>query len=137
MDQMGNILQNQFGIKKPGILKAPADIALGKRWRTAFTNTRPDGVVAASYWDLRVVALEEIRVPAGSFRAFKIEGDGADSLVGPQTRLEDRLASRQSFWIDPLTMIELRGELELRDRNNGKITYHAFRELVAYERAPR
>ena len=42
VDQMGNILQNRFGIKKPGIMAAPADVALGIRWRTAFTNTRPE-----------------------------------------------------------------------------------------------
>jgi hypothetical protein len=136
LDQMGNILQNRTGIKKPGLLKAPADIALGKRWRTAYTNTRPDGEAVASYWDFRVVALEEIQVPAGSFRAFKIEGNGADKFIGRRTPLDGELASRQSFWIDPLTMIELRGEQELRD-GKGKITYHVYRELVSYERAPR
>ena len=136
LDQMGNILQNRTGIKKPGLLKVPADIALGKRWRTAYTNTRPDGEAVASYWDFRVVALEEIQVPAGSFRAFKIEGNGADKFIGRRTPLDGELASRQFFWIDPLTMIELRGEQELRD-GKGKITYHVYRELVSYERAPR
>ena len=75
-DQMGSILRNGAGTKNPGLLHVPTSIAVGKRWRTAFTNTTPRGVVHTNYWDFRVEVLEDVNVPAGVFRAFKVVGSG-------------------------------------------------------------
>ncbi|MEO8675586.1 MAG: caspase family protein [Casimicrobiaceae bacterium] len=105
-DQMGSVLRNRFGTKNPGVLLVPSTIAVGKRWRSAFTNTNPRGVVGTNYWDFRVVALEEIRLPAGVFRAFKVAGTGEVVAPNGQTLLAS------TTWIDPVTMIDIRQELK-------------------------
>jgi uncharacterized caspase-like protein len=108
-DQMGGVLKNKFGTKKPAVLAVPADLAKGRRWRTAFTNTRPDGVVENSFWDFQVIGLEDVTVPAGTFRSFKMEGAG-------ESRLADGSGAylRQLRWIDPTTMLSVRQDREVR-----------------------
>ena len=103
-DQMGSILRNGYGTKNPGVLVVPNDIAVGKRWRSAFTNTQPNGVVGTNYWDFRVEALEQITVPAGTFRAFKVVGSGETRTPRGQTLLA------QTYWVDPATMQQIRGK---------------------------
>ena len=71
-----NLLLNRFGAKDPALLVSPADLQVGKRWRSAFTNTRPGGPTARSFYEHRCTALEDIEVPAGRFKAFRVEAHG-------------------------------------------------------------
>jgi len=124
-DQMGNVLRNQFGTHEPGILKFPADIALGKRWRTAYRSTNDNGTVTA-YWDFRVVASEKVTVGAGTYQALRVEGKGESNNKGQFT---------QTYWVDPQTLIEIKGEVKFM--REGRVTAHQLNELVSYTRAPR
>ena len=133
-DQMGSVLRDRFGTKNPGILKVPADIAVGKRWRTAFTNTGPDGVAVTFYYDFRVDALEEVRVPAGEFRAFRLVGNGESSTPNRQ------LALYSATWVDPTTMLPIRWDLRY-ERPTGprvlRVTEDSSTQLVSLTRARR
>ncbi|MEO8557162.1 MAG: caspase family protein [Actinomycetota bacterium] len=132
-DQMGSILRNGSGTKNPGFLVVPNDIAVGKRWRTAFTNTNSSGVEATNYWDFRVEALEQIRVPAGAFPAFKVVGSGESRGPKGQTLLS------QSYWVDPTTMQKIRGEEKHHYMSGRRVTKTAdiSVELVGMVLAPR
>ena len=130
LDQMGGTLRNHFGTKDPAISGAPADIAMGKQWRSAFTNTPKGGVVWTNFWAQRVVALEDVVVPAGTFKAYRVERHGeARPPTGAITFMTG------TDWIDPQTMLVVRSDRLFRQ--GGKITENFSLRLVAFERAPR
>jgi hypothetical protein len=105
-DQMGSVLRNRWGTKDPGILMVPADLATGKRWRSAFRNIADSGPPSTNYYDFRVVGLETVTVPAGTFRAYRIERRGEARSSG-----ESATFLRGTMWVDPATMISVRNEL--------------------------
>ena len=43
--QAGFLMRDQYGTRSPPSLRTPADMAVGKRWRTAYQNTSPSNVV--------------------------------------------------------------------------------------------
>ena len=49
VNQMGGVLLNRFGAKDPAVAAAPADLQLGKRWRSAFTNAPAGGSAGAEF----------------------------------------------------------------------------------------
>ena len=132
-DQMGSILRNGAGTKNPGLLHAPTSIAIGKRWRTAFTNTTSRGVVQTNYWDFRVEALEDIEVPAGAFRAFKVVGNGESQAPSGQTLLA------QTYWIDPATMLWVLQHSKYHHMGGPRVrmTEDSSTRLVSLKLAPR
>ncbi len=128
-DQSGTLLKNRFGTKSPGILLAPADMAVGKRWRSAFTNLRPGGLVETNFWGYRVTGYDTITVPAGTFKSYLLVGRGEATSPGGFTTLESR------SWVDPATLQFLRHEIIFRNRKGSIVTYEAF-ELVSFKRQP-
>ena len=126
-DQMGGILRNQGGTKTPAILAEPAELAAGKRWRSAYTNTKPDGKVSNQFYDFHVVGLEDVTVPAGTFKAYKVEGAG----MGGEGYLS------QVRWIDPATMISVRYDIEFRSTHAARVSEHNSTRLVSVKRVPR
>lgn len=128
-DQMGAILENRFGVKNPGIVFIPSDLSVGKRWRTAFTNTHPKHGTSLNYWESRVVALEDVTVPAGTFRAYRIERVG-------QARRPNQLTDLQgTTWVDPATMLEVKhiGRFSV----GGRVTESWTDELVKLSQVAR
>ena len=101
-NQMGGVLHNRFGAKDPAVAVAPADLQVGKRWRSAFTNRIPGGTAARSFYEHRVVTLEDVVVPAGRFKAFRIESSGESITPRNALRLHTML------WVDPATMTTVR-----------------------------
>lgn len=136
VDQMGTTLKNEFGVKRPGIIVAPADIAPGKRWRTAFDNVTPEGAVSTNYWDFRVVALENIQLPAGMFQVFKVQGEGQADFVNRRSGQRELIFLSMTFWIDPTTMINVSSEILFKDRWGTASTSRVDR-LISYKRVPR
>ncbi len=129
-DQMGSVLKNRFGVKDPGVLMAPVDLSVGRRWRSAFTNTQASGVKTNNFYDFRVTAFEEVTVPAGTFKAFRVERQGlARSQNGPGSQISG------TAWIDPTTMFVVRHDTLFR--NKGVITEQSSDRLVSIKRAPR
>lgn len=60
-----------------GLLKFP--LAPGASWRSRYELTRARQGAFRSKWDvqIKVVGWEDVEVPAGRFRALRIEGDGS------------------------------------------------------------
>jgi uncharacterized caspase-like protein len=104
-NQMGGVLLNGFGAKDPAVAVAPADLQIGKRWRSAFTNRLPGYPAARNFYEHRVVALEDLVVPAGRYRAFRIESNGESISPGSALKLHNM------HWVDPATMTLLRQDV--------------------------
>jgi hypothetical protein len=128
-NQMGGIILNNTGRKDPPLLEAPAELAVGKKWRSAFINMSPSGARGENFIDFKVVALEEVTVPAGSFQAFRIEGVGESRGQGFYTVLTN------TTWIDPKTMLALRRDV-MRRSGGTILAYESF-QLVSLKRAGR
>jgi hypothetical protein len=128
LDQMGNVIKNRRGVKDPGYLMVPADLAVGKRWHSAFINRmNPQSKGSTNYYEFRVVALEEVTVPAGTFKAFRIERSGESRPPGQPSVFMDG-----TMWIDPSTMMMVRNDLSYR----GPGARESMR-LVRMSRVPR
>ena len=129
-DQMGSVLKNRFGTKDPGVLNVPVDLAVGRRWRSAFTNTTPEGHTSVNFYEFRVVGLEEVSVPAGTFKAYKVERRGqARPVQGALTFMSG------TAWIDPTTMFAVRNDYMFTV--NGRITEQSSERLVRLKLVPR
>ncbi len=111
MDQMGGVRKNRFGTKDPVVMLAPADIALGKSWRTAFTNVRPDGVSEDTFFESKVVALEEVAALGRMVKAYKVQRRGQARALNSSSTLEG------TYWVDPSTMRVVRNDLLIRSGN--------------------
>jgi hypothetical protein len=92
-DPLGNILQNNRGQTFTGSQIFVAEYRVGRKWNTTYRGTRRD--LNPDVWslDFKVVARESITVPAGTFDAFKVEGDGYVSSRGNHFRI--------TYWIAP------------------------------------
>jgi hypothetical protein len=107
---------------------APAELSVGKRWRTAYQNTSPDGRKQDVFYDFKVVAFEEVTVPAGTFMAYRLERTG-------EARSREGFSVRSgTTWIDPTTMLWVK--LDSLDRTNGQIVYYESDVLVSFKRLP-
>lgn len=130
--QAGVVMLNRTGRKDPGVLLAPSELQVGKRWRSAFTNVREPGHPAArNFYEHRVVALEDVQVPAGRFKAYRIEAQGES--IGPSHAA--RLSN--TVWIDPATMTSVRSDLRHTSYNGATLTAHTSDVLVSRHLVPR
>ncbi len=75
-DPLGNVLQQADGITYSSNQQIPAEFFVGKRWRTRFTASGGARGDVRSEMDFRVVKRERITVPAGTFNAFRVDGQG-------------------------------------------------------------
>ena len=76
------------------------------------------------FWDFHVKALETVSVPAGTFKAFRIEGTSFRSDGGYQTT---------TYWIDPEQMVKVKQEAMSRGRYQ-EVYRSYLRELVSVRR---
>ena len=128
-DQMGGQLQSRFGRKEPAVLAVPAELAVGKRWRSAFTNTNSKGEKSQNYYEFKVVALEEVVVPAGRFTALRIQRTAEAPWPARF------LIQTGTTWVDPATMLTVR--LDTLSREGGQISFYESEVLVSMKRVPR
>ena len=124
-DQGGTLLKSGTGSKSPGILEAPADMAIGKKWRSAFQNLRPDGVLDTNFLEYRVQGYDTVTVPAGTFKAYLVLGVGEARGDAGMTFMESRT------WFDPATLRTLR--MEWIHRSKGKISAYGATEAVSFK----
>jgi hypothetical protein len=125
-DTMGNVVRNLRGGMSTPRQFYPAELFVGKKWRTLFKQSRPNGLVYAYYYDLKVVAKETITVPAGTFETYKIEARGYNETLG--ARLE------RNIWVAPGISADIAHETFVRLRN-GIVDQNDRQELVALARA--
>jgi hypothetical protein len=124
-DLMGNTLANERGSMGTARQFYPAELVVGKRWRTEFKQFRASGMVYRFRYDLRVVARERITVPAGTFEAYRIEADGFN--IGLSAHI------RRVIWVAPGVDADIAHETFVRLRND-QIEQNDRQELVALTR---
>lgn len=98
-DAMGNLVTNGTATRKPAKAFFPAELAVGKKWHNAYEAWQPSGKKLSLYWDFHIQALETITVPAGTFKAFRVEGTSHAS---------DGEYQSGTHWIDPERMLLLK-----------------------------
>lgn len=84
----------------------------------------------ASQVPAQTVDVEDIAVPAGAFKAHRVQSHGEARRPGGPITFVTR-----TTWIDPKTMVVLRNDVLLQ--MNGRITASESERLVAFERATR
>jgi len=98
-------------------------LEVGRKWSTDVDWTRPDGASGNTSQDAVVAALEDVTVPAGTYKAYRIELDGwyRNSRGGHGRQ-------RDVFWYVP----ELHADVK-HTRDDGYNQY--TRELVSFRPA--
>ncbi len=92
-DLLGNTLKDSRGRAFIGNQIFVAEYSIGHKWTTVYRGTRRDDTEDEWALDFRVVAREVITVPAGTFDAFKVEGNGF--VKGTGTRIQI------AYWVAP------------------------------------
>jgi hypothetical protein len=132
MDQMGNIIENELGRRDPGILMVPSELAVGRRWRSAYSSTPiGGGVISRIVIDHRVEALEDIEVPAGRFRAWRVV------MKGSSVRPSDASQLLATMWVDPASMWPLRFVRRFTAQVRGWVELDATEQMISMRRLPR
>ncbi len=85
-DLMGNWVRvfNGQGVFSSPQQLLPGELYVGKKWTTGYKQTNRVGPAFNVALDIRVVAFERLRVAAGEFDTFRIEGEGWQSRGGWQ-----------------------------------------------------
>ena len=98
---------------------------MGKRWSTRFSvvTVKGPGVVEM---EVRCAARERITVPAGTFNAFRLEGQGFS--IGGWGSSQLSLIR----WIDPGRVKRPVASVDRRTSQSGRIVAAEREELVAY-----
>ena len=125
-DTMGNTIANPRGGFSTPRQFYPAELFVGKKWRTMFKQSRPGGIVYTYRYDLKVVGRETIVVPAGTFDTFKIEARGFNMQLN--ARLE------RNIWVAPGVSGDIAHEILVRLRN-GAIEQNDRQELASFRQA--
>jgi hypothetical protein len=130
IDLLGNVLRTRDGRRFSASKATPLEFTVGKRWMSRFEVTRPDGSVGTTTMRLRIATRESVKVPAGTFNAFRIEAKGV--TVTPRGPIDVRF----TMWLAP---DRIRGPVareELRAPRFSNRTLAAVRlELVSYTQA--
>ncbi|GIK26680.1 MAG: hypothetical protein BroJett006_29260 [Betaproteobacteria bacterium] len=120
-DTMGNTLKTgQVEFDAP-LQFLPAELQLGKKWTASFKRT-DKGQVTYAYYELHIVSREKVKVPAGEFDAFRIEGRGWNRSIGSQLEV--------NLWVVPSLNFHVKWEWVVRNRGRFIVTQR--HELVAY-----
>jgi uncharacterized caspase-like protein len=76
LDRLGNNVKLGDGRRFTPRQDHPLEYAVGRKWRTRFTTTSPNGVRSDVVLDFRVTRREKVTVPAGTFDCFVVEAEG-------------------------------------------------------------
>lgn len=97
-DLMGNYTQHRDRQLDTKAQFVPAEFYVGRKWTADYSGTvvndrqgRPVGMEFAVRIDFAIVAREPVKVPAGTFEAFRVQGYGA----APRNSLEE------TIWLVP------------------------------------
>ena len=125
-DLLGNPIRGGDGNVFTGQQFLIAEYALGKKWSTRYKITYPNGQTGEFEVDFRVVARERITVPAGTFDAFRVEGEGwGRGWFGS-------LSTKPKYWIAPGIRRPVASDEFRRSTKGGNVIANERRELVAY-----
>lgn len=124
-DLMGNSTGTTRGALSTPRQFYPAELIVGKRWRTQFKQARPSGMTYTFSYDVKVAAKETITVPAGRFETYRIEARGYNVGLGAQVN--------RTIWVTPGVNADIAHETFVR-LSNGRIEQNDRQELVAVAR---
>jgi hypothetical protein len=86
-DPLGNVLKWPNGMRWGPHQEVPVEYAVGKRWSTRFPVLA--GGTGTNTLSYRVTAREKVKLPAGTFDAFRVEGEGLnEDVLRPPNELE-------------------------------------------------
>lgn len=102
--------------------------AVGQRRRYPRWRCCP---AARSHYDSRVVALEDIEVPVGRDKAYRIEARGEAALPKSTNKLSD------TSWIDPAMMTLVRQDMRPTSHDGAKVHEHSSMVLRWRKQVPR
>jgi hypothetical protein len=125
-DLMGNIAKNARGSLDAPRQFYPSELYLGKKWRTHFRQSRPNGKVFTFDYEVKVVAKEKVTVQAGTFEAYRLEAMGFNMELGASIQ--------RKIWVAPGINADIVHETYVR-LSNGRIDQWDRQELVSYKAA--
>jgi hypothetical protein len=117
-DLMGNVIKVGDIKYDAPVQFTPAEFQLGKKWKAAFIRIE-NGRSLNAYYDLRIVRRGKVSVPAGTFEAFRIEGEGWSKNIQLEVRL----------WLVPGLNFPVK--LEKVTRNRGRLIETKRHELIS------
>ena len=85
----------------------PADIALGKQWRSSFQN-RISQFEARTYIDFKVVGLQDLDIAGTVLKVYKVDMSGFATINGFTASFKG------TAWIEPQSMRLVRYDREVR-----------------------
>jgi hypothetical protein len=92
-DLLGNTIKDPRGRTFVGNQIFIAEYSVGRKWTTIYRSTRRDDQEDEWELDFKVVARETVTVPAGTFDAFKAEGNGFVKSKGTRVKV--------TYWVAP------------------------------------
>jgi hypothetical protein len=106
LDQMGSKQKDRYGTYDPPLLLSPAELALGKKWTSSQEVTFSSGQRSLVTTESEVQALEDVTVPAGKFKAFRV---ASRRNMGDLQVAETRWIAPELMWTVRVDRIEHRG----------------------------
>jgi uncharacterized caspase-like protein len=128
-DRLGNALRMRGARNISGNQMYPAEFQLGRQWNTRFTGENRQIGEFTIELALRITARETVKVGAGTFDTFRIDGQG----VRYGGKLPLQIRSKAWFAPDKVRRFVLREEV--RTGGRGSIALAERQELVAFRQA--
>lgn len=125
-DLIGNPIRQRDGTLHTGAQHFIPEYSLGKRWTARHRTKHANGNDFDTEIEYKVVARENISVPAGNFDAFRIEGEGwSQGDKGVVLSIHIR------YWIAPQVWRFIALETK-KSHGRGRVAQNERMELVAY-----
>ena len=73
-------------------INLPLEYVVGKQWSSRFEIVAPNGQRGEATWNFKITRKETIQIGAGSFDAYRMEGNGGNTLGH---------LSKRTLWLAP------------------------------------
>lgn len=120
LDLMGNPMSVRGRKFDTPLVMIPAEFQLGKKW-TATNISTVNGQRSFVTYDIRIAAVEKIRVPAGEFDAFRVDAHGWN--------VTNDVELTETNWQVPGLNFSVKRET-MRRKRNGQIVFSERLELM-------
>jgi hypothetical protein len=125
-DLLGNPRKQSDGDRQTQSQMYISEYSVGKKWTTRYKLIKPDGNEYQGEWELKVLGRDKVTVPAGTFDAFYVEGNGRGEDAGSTLFI--------AYWITPEV-----GRFIMRDYkrySRSRVVTRNYRtELLSYTQA--
>ena len=115
--------QGEKGPEKPLNRFFIAEYSVGKKWKSRYRITQPNGQWSDLELELKVTRREQVTVPAGAFDAYRVESEGWGLQFGSQLKFV--------YWIAPQVKRPVARE-DFWKNKSGKVVRNERQELTAY-----